>query len=278
MMKKIVNVLIHMFLLVLLLGGCSPQDAYLNEVEAIYLPAKLENIETGFQNMCIQINKWLLTKEAIPSELSNNMSTLKQETYSLDEGIRSIVTSEEELATAHLSLIEAINAYTEMFKNVDELIKHVENMNTLEAMVEHTEKQILDVILSGDPTSIEYNQGLSDFAKEHNGELVLFNLQRAQELLSAKKLDQVLIEDAIKGSKQTILKMQDLETFSETDKKVNGLLMLMYEQILDMYVYALSNQKFIEWTNGYEDFDAYAKEEEQRIKNHLQVWRGVVFE
>lgn len=271
MVKKTWIIFVFLFIII----GCQkPINAYKKSIEAVLIPTELIQVEASCQSTVLKLDEWLLTDLPAPTELTIMISDFKQQVYELNEVILQVNPLEEDLSDTHKNLIEVMSLYSEIAQRAEDITTITHDLNTLLVAVKDTNDQIMQITLSGNPTSLKYNQALSDFAKGREEELKLFDLDIAEQVLSEEQLDTVFLKDAIEKAKLTSEDIKNLEAVSETDVKVNQLLSLMYEQILGMYELALNNKDAIEWSNQYQVFDAYGNEKKELILSYLEIWQS----
>lgn len=279
-MKNWNRLIIVLLVLIFTFAGCQkPIDAYKKTVNDLSLPSKLKDIKATGRDIITQTDK-LISQDIIEQQsyddLSNKIIDYKNNITDLQTQIDNINHSDEDITNTHNMLVSALEGYIQIGDQAQNVLTLDKSLDDDYKKVGDTNQELMDIALSGNPTSLEYNQELNDFMNNNIDDLKLFDLETAKELLSAKDIDIDYINSFISKSGDLFTQFQGIKTYNDTDERVKNLLIQMYEQILDMYNIVINNKDLIEWSNSYSTFSEGVNEDVKENEDNITNWASNV--
>ncbi|MBC7960463.1 MAG: hypothetical protein H7X94_11390 [Vallitaleaceae bacterium] len=276
-MNKRTSILILLFCILFLVGCQKSIQHYKKAVEEILLPSKF----MAFDEKCLLLGEQIDAYLAEGSEteiqpIVEEMEILLDQFTQLQADLDRLPVTDPYISDLHHLASLAVLSYQELLNESDEFVQTLSILSQMEADIETVHSDLMNLILSGTPTTLEYNQALTDFTTVHEEELKLFDLEVATSYLSSKTIKVAKLKEALGTADQTIKEMETIQTYSETDVQVNGLLVQLYERIYEMYQTIIAHQEIIELTNGYEDFSEYLQGPLNKASLEVLAWEKAV--
>jgi len=276
-------------MLMVLLAGCyQPIKNYKQDIHKIAIPNSLEEMEVLSSECTQRLNDIILDSSSQQfSDFNEKLEflgyhDLETSINNLKDLLQKTLLSCEELKITdqyiaiHQMLLDILSKYKEEIYYLDEVAKANKDILKMHYDVQSFNDQILEVTLSGKPTSIEYKTALEDFVKANHDLLKLFDNEYAKAVLSGASLDEKSMIVSIKEARDLIEDLRLIQTFNHTDGIIHNLLIQMYERILDMYDYTLNHKEIIEWSNQYKSFSDYAEVQKQSITRDMKEWEKAI--
>ena len=274
--------------LLLFLVGCrQPAETYHKAIDKLQITSELTEVEM-IAGQCSQaINNFITTDEVYSSyqekmnhlnyqKISSDIHKMKELLAGLQKDINQLKPTEDNLIVANKGLIAALAGYQTLIKKMESAFIISCDLDQDYYEVQTLNKQILELSFSGEPASDDYKMALSEFLTKNKDILNFIDLAEVEGLFNTDSIDQKQLEELISDAKLCNEKFKLIHTYNKTDQETHELIIKMYDNIINMYVYVLDNKPTIEWMNGYASFSDYYKEQKEEIQSQLTIWQEVL--
>lgn len=280
-MKKHMVLMTSQLMLTVLLVGCQqPIKDYKKFAKEMSLPHTLNEIEKLSSECAQKLDEFILNSTNGNNEELEGYSELDSCIISLKELVdntmikcENIEIIDQNVIETHQILLDALLKYEEEIIYLEEVTLANKDINDMQLDIQKLNDKILEVTVSGNPTSIEYKHGLEEFVEMNHETLKLFDVEHAKDVLGTFSLDEQFIINSVENARQTIETLKQVKTYNITDVTIHNLLIQMYERILDMYDYTIEHYEIIEWSNQYETFSEYIELQQQGIAKDINKWQ-----
>lgn len=277
--------MVSMALFITLLVGChQPTETYHKAVERLQITSKLTTLENKTEKLSRSLNSYITTEEYYLNyqekiedlnyqqiiidiqELKGLLNELQSDSQQLEFFDRIVVEADENLKLA-------LSNYSILISNMESAFIITNDLDQIFYDIQSLNKQVFELSFSGKPTSNQYKDALSEFLVSNKEILEILDLEKAEKLIKTTAIDANQLETIITNANLCNEKLLSITTYNETDEVTHKLIIQIYEQIINMFIYVLENKETIEWMNKHISLVTYYEEQNEVIANYLILWK-----
>ena len=278
-MKNFFSILI---VLVLFFVSCSsPMDQYANEIHDLHIEQDLYQLNVEQMSQSIDMflkenkenNPSSEEKDLLFEKASEEIKMYQQSVGEIINKLNELQVSNEEVLNSHNILINVVDIYYDLGQTSEKQLLAIQEVHQLLYKVQQSNEELVNLMQSGNSTSMQYNNALSNAYQENKSELEVIDVITLQDQLSKEVIDVGYFQQGKIGVGGFIESLDQLGVEKDIDKKHKDILISMFTSLYELLEYLITNHEIIETTNQYTLFSEYSSEQINVAETLLEAWK-----